>query len=271
MIDTALLVARVVGFATTSSVRPAATCFAAQLLAAGLVHFEVAALPAHAAWSVSPLALSAGFAASVVEWFLQHTEGANELARALHADKLISALLAIPTTLLLVSLTSLADASAATGAPADDLAIATRMLAESGRPPLQQAGFLGLALFINLCLTWVRGEVRDFVESIHLERIWAWLETGGVLACLLLLALAPALGFVIVLLLAVGSVALWIGSRAAAALADAARRRACPSCSRNIRVEAQRCRFCNVEVEPMKWLGEQGGIQPTGTEITPVG
>jgi hypothetical protein len=293
MIDTALLVARVVGFATTSSVRPAATCFAAQLLAAGLVHFEVAALPAHAAWSVSPLALGVGLAACLLEWFLQHTEGADELSRALHADKLVSAALAMPTTLLLVSLTSLADvgvasadgalagaglppkvrelvldeagrradsalgnAPAASAAPAEDLALATSKLAASGRPPVEQAGFLALALVINLALTWVRGEVRDFVESIHLERIWAWLETGGAFAGLALLALAPAVGLALVVLLAAGSVALWIGTRAAAAVADAARRRACPSCSKNIRVEAQRCRFCHAEVEPLKWLGQ---------------
>ncbi len=299
MIDTALLAARVVGFAATSSVRPAATCFAAQLLAAGLVHFEVAALPVHAAWSVSPLALGVGFAACLLEWFLQHTEGADELARALHADKLLSAALAMPTTLLLVSLTSFADAGvasadaalagaglspearelvldeaarqadgalgtapAATAAPADDLALATRKLAASGRPPLEQGAFLALALMINLFLTWVRGEVRDFVESIHLERIWAWLETGGVFAGLALLSLAPALGLALVLLLATGSVAVWVGTRAAAAVADAARRRACPSCNRNIRVEAQRCRYCQAEVEPLRWLGEAPALAP---------
>lgn len=305
MIDTALLAARVVGFATTSSVRPAATCFAAQLLAAGLVYFDVAALPTHAAWSISPLALGVGFAACLLEWFLQHTEGADELARALHADKLVSAALAMPTTLLLVSLTSfteagvasaegalagaglspearervldeagrhaeiaLGNAPAATAAPADDLALATRKLAASGRPPLEQAGFLALALFINLALTWVRGEVRDFVEGIHLERIWAWLETGGVFAGLVLLAIAPAIGLALVLVLAAGSIALWLGTRAAAAVADAARRRACPACSQNIRVEAQRCRFCHAEVEPLKWLGEAPALAPAALTTT---
>lgn len=306
MIDTAILVARVVGFAATSSVRPVATLFAAQLLAAGLVHYGSATLPPHAEWSVSPLALGAGFAACLLEWFLQHTEGADELARALHADKLVSAALALPTTLLLVSLTAIADegvaaadgalrdaglapqtralvldeagrraeaalgnAPAASGAPAQDLARATRRLAESGRPPAEQAGFLALALLLNFALTWVRGEVRDFVESIHLERIWAWLETGGVFAGLALLAFAPAVGLVLVLLLVAGSVALWAGTHVASAVADAARRRACPACKRNIRVEAQRCRYCSAEVEPLKWLGEGEGGNPARIAVRP--
>ena len=62
MIDTALLAARVVGFAVTSSIRPAATCFGVQLLALGLVRFEYASLPESAAWSVSPIALGLGLA-----------------------------------------------------------------------------------------------------------------------------------------------------------------------------------------------------------------
>lgn len=293
MIDTALLAARVVGFAVTSSIRPAATCFGVQLLALGLVRFEYASLPESAAWSVSPIALGLGLAACLLEAFLQHTEGVDEMVRAFHADKLVAAILTVPTTLLLVSLTAFADAGVAaadgamadaglspemradlmaeaeaqahqalgdapvaSGAAADDLTRATQKLAGSGRPPAEQAGFLGVALLLNFALTWVRGEVRDLVESIHLERIWAWLETGGVFAALALLALAPAIGLFFVIGLTLGAVGVWVFARGAAAVADAARRRQCPDCKAQIRVEAQRCRYCQTEVTPLRWLDE---------------
>lgn len=306
MIDTAMLVARVVGFAATGSVRPVATLFAVQLLTAGVIHFDVATIPAEAAWSVSPLALGAGLAACAVEWLFQHTEGADALARTLHADKLVAAVLAMPTAFLLVSLTAVAEqgvervegavaqsgltpeqqalvleqagsladealgnAPAASATEADDLVKATRKLTESGRSPLEQAGFLGLAVLMNLGLVWLRGEVRDFVESLHLERIWAWLETGGVFAGLALLALAPAIGLVFILLGVLACVALWVGSRFAASLMDAARRRPCAACAKKIRVEAIRCRFCNVETEPVRWLGQGEAPTPVGALVPP--
>ncbi|MBM4392003.1 MAG: hypothetical protein FJ090_12850 [Deltaproteobacteria bacterium] len=293
MIDTALLVARVLGFAMTSSVRPAATCFSVQLLALGLVHFEYASLPASAAWSVSPLALGLGLAACLLEAFLHHTEGVDELVRALHADKLVAAILTVPTTLLLASLTAFADAGvtaadaamsdaglsaetraeimaeaeaqahealgdapAASGAAADDLTRATQKLVASGRPPAEQAGLLGLALLVNFALTWLRGEVREVVESLEFERLWAWLESGGVFAALLLLAFAPALGLAFVVLLALGAAAAWVVGRGVALVADAAKRRQCPDCRSQIRVEAQLCRHCGAEVTPLRWLGD---------------
>ena len=272
MIDTAMLVARVVGFAATGSVRPAATLFAVQLLTAGLVHFGTATLPAGAAWSISPLALGVGLAVCVLEWLFQHTEGADELVRTLHADKLVAAALAMPATLLLVSLTAVAEPGAVlTDGPATDLALATQKLAESGRPLAEQAGFLGLAVALNLALTWLRGELRDFVESVHLERIWAWLETGGVVVGLVLLALAPAVGLVLVALFVLAGAGVWVGSRAVAALLDAARRRQCLSCRRSIRVEAVRCRYCNAEAEPLRWLGQGDAPAPVGALTRPPG
>jgi hypothetical protein len=151
---------------------------------------------------------------------------------------------------------ALGDAPVASGAAADDLTRATQKLAGSGRPPAEQAGFLGVALLLNFALTWVRGEVRDLVESIHLERIWAWLETGGVFAALALLAMAPAIGLFFVIVLTLGAVGVWVFAKGAAAVADAARRRQCPDCKAQIRVEAQRCRYCQTEVTPLRWLDE---------------
>lgn len=103
------LVSRVVGSAVIASGRPVAALFTAQTVAAAAVHFNAAVLPDALAWTVSPIALGIGAVALGVELLIQHTEGADEFLRDLHADKLVGALVGIPSMAVLLLLTQVTD------------------------------------------------------------------------------------------------------------------------------------------------------------------
>lgn len=298
MIDTSYLVARALGFAMCGSARPVATLFCVQLGVMASVKSGKVDLPDELGFAVSWIALALGAAGALLELLLHHTPDADELVRSLHADKLVNALLTVPTTLLLCSLTALGDtaveqAGAATVAAinhqipaanldmddvqalvtegaerldaagveaayaspeAEDLALALQTTHSSGRPIGEQAAILGAALALNLLLTWVRGEAREFVSQLHFDRLWAWVESGGVLVGVVLLALAPVIGLVFMLALSAVGVTIMGLWRLGGAAMDRARRTSCPACNERIRQEASVCKACRVAVTPMRWL-----------------
>jgi hypothetical protein len=247
---------------------------------------------------------------TVTELLLQHTEGADDLLRSLHADKILGAVAGVPAMAALAFMTSVggdvqqeaiakltaqgvaqeqaADlvnratekivekveaehgAQAFTGnADSADVIAAIQVLESSEASNGQKATLLGAALALQFAMLWVRGKIREFVDQLNLERVWAWLETGGFGAALLLVLLAPALLLVFTALLAVGSVVALIGLRFASAVADAARRRPCPACGVSARVEASRCPRCRAAIEPTRLLG--GQLLPAPMLPVPVG
>ncbi len=103
--DTTYLVGRLVGAAAMGTSRPVTTLFAVQLLVAWLVRTQSYELPPEIAWTVSLFALGIGLTATIVEWVVHHTEGADEMIRAMHADRVVAALMTIPSAMLLLLLT----------------------------------------------------------------------------------------------------------------------------------------------------------------------
>jgi hypothetical protein len=299
--DAATLAGRLIGSAVIASGRPVAAAFAAQLVAAVAVHTGSATLPSGLAWVASPLALGVGLVAALVEAFVQHTDGADELLRSLHADKLLAALAGLPAMMVLAVMTSLtsdvqaeaverlvatglseerasrlvdaaavalveraqadggAQAMALEGSAApetQELATAVHMLEDSQTSPSTKGILLASAFALQLAMLWIRGQVRELAEDVGLERVWAWLETGGLGVGVVLAIFAPflMLGFAIAFAFAafVGMAIL----RLARSAIDAARRRPCPACATAIRVEASRCPKCRAPVTPARMLGD---------------
>jgi hypothetical protein len=288
---TSYLVGRLVGAAVMSSSRPVTTVFAVQCLIAWLVRVQGYALPDELLWTVSFLALGIGACATVIEWLVHHTEGADELLRAFHVDRIVGALLTVPSAMLLLLLTGVGDATmeravevlVSEGVPQEtaiswveqaaveagrqvdervpvtervgtaeeaDLLRAAQLLAESERSPVEQGLLFGLALAINLALTWLRGEVKEIAESMSLEKVWTWVESGGVAVGVASMLFFPPLLFAlsIGIVAAMGGAlaALWVG----ALTADRLARVPCPACGAQIRQEASVCPSCRAEITP---------------------
>jgi hypothetical protein len=295
--DPATLASRLFGTAVMASGRPVATGFAVQAIAAIAIHNKMASLPSEFGWIVSPLALVVGLVMTVTEFMMQHTEGADDLLRSIHADKILGAIAGVPAMAAVAFMTSVgADVRedaiarlAETGvAPEEaaqavdeatleivkavegdrgvntvevdggsaDVVAAIKLLDSSQASTKEKSLLLGAAFLVQFAMVWVRGKIREFVDQLNLERVWAWLETGGFGAAVLLVVLAPALLLAFTLLLTIGSIIALIAFRFAAAIADAARRRPCPACSVSIRAEASRCPRCRAAIAPTRLLGE---------------
>ena len=104
--DPGTLASRLFGVAIVASGRPVAAAFGVQVLVAIAIHSGDGGLPAPLAWTVSPLALGVGLMAVFVEAMVQHTDGADEILRELHADKLVAAVAGLPAMAMLALLTS---------------------------------------------------------------------------------------------------------------------------------------------------------------------
>jgi hypothetical protein len=297
MMDAAMLAGRLIGSAVIASGRPVAAAFAAQLVAAVAVHTGSATLPPGLAWVASPLALGVGLVAALAEALVQHTDGADELLRSLHADKLLAAVAGLPAMAVLALMTSLTsdvqteaverlvasglseerasrlveDASVAlvaraeqsggeapitVSADTEELAAAIRMLEDSQTSPATKGMLLATAFALQLAMLWIRGQAREFVEDLGLERAWAWLETGGLGVGVVLAIFAPLLMLGFALTFALGALVGVLLLRLARSAMDAARRRPCPACAAAIRVEASRCPSCRASVTPARILGE---------------
>lgn len=100
------LTSRLLGAAVMASGRPVTALFAVQVVAAAAVHGQGATLPSEIAWTLAPLALGVGFVAALVELLVQHTEGADELLRSLHADKIVAGLAGVPALAMLTLLST---------------------------------------------------------------------------------------------------------------------------------------------------------------------
>lgn len=297
--DTFSLISRLLGSAVLGSGRPVAALFGVQVVAALAIHQQGATLPAEVAWTVSPFALVVGLVAVALELLVQHTEGADELIRAMHAEKILAGVAGIPALALLLLLTSVstdardravsalvadglrpgqaalivdeASRSVVEGvekrrgakalkadARSNETAKAIRVLEQSQLNTGEKSVLFLVAFALQWAMTWVRGEVREYVDDLELSSVWAWVETGGIGVGVALLVLAPPLILAFSIVAALLSFGLWLFIRVTAHAVDRARRRPCPSCEASIRTEALRCFACGTDVTPTRLLGAKG-------------
>jgi hypothetical protein len=118
-----------------------------------------------------------------------------------------------------------------------------------------QGGAILAAVMSSLALLWTRRRVMRAIGSLSLSQRWyRWLETGGVVGAMAVLALLPAVAAALALVVVLGSAAAGAAIWAAGATRDDLARRPCPGCGHKVRVEAVACPKCGVELTPPRPL-----------------
>jgi hypothetical protein len=252
----AQLIARAAGGAFTATSRPALTFFLCQLAIAmasraGWIKMEPSML-----WLVSVPMLVAGLIATVVEILVEHSDEVEEVVRNVHIDKVWRVIGSFFVGLLMISIG--VDSAAETVVPAlasaEQLGTTTAGLGDSGQPVWVKALVVVGSIGLTQGLSWLRGSVLAWLDDLHLKKFWQYVETGGVLGFLIVLALSPMLMVVLAGLVTLVMIVVALAVRGLDKMIDKSRRHACPSCGERIRDEALMCWKCKTEVEPARWL-----------------
>lgn len=257
--------AMTVGPSITAAARPAATFFAVQLVVAALVAQDLAAVPSALGWLVSVPAIVVAAVFAGVETAAKHDPDIAAVLRDLQVDNLTGAFGAFTSALLFAAL-GMPDAEAAAlvdgaavpvGGPVGEpvgepggVLDATATAASSPLSTSVQVGAVGAAVGLNLGLTWLRSQLLEFIDDFDLGRVWARLETGGVLGVLILLPLLPLVIFAFLVFFAIVLAAGALAARAAERAIDRRARVECSSCGYQVRKEASLCPECKTEREP---------------------
>lgn len=257
---TSELIARLAGAAFGSSARPITALLMVQGGIALSVHFDWVRFDAKYAALLDWWALGIVFAAAVIEnVVVLSDDDIEEFLREIYADRAIAFVSTLLCSLLLLGVgASVPPEVMAQSGPEGSRAIAAIHTASASNESFMvQALAVGFALALNQGLTWVRGRVLTWLGDLGVSGFYKWVETGGVPAVLLLVALAPVFMLVIIVLLsllfAVLAAVGYVWRRAA----DRRQRRPCPHCSHAIRQEAVLCPQCGRAVEPTHWLGQE--------------
>lgn len=257
--------AMTVGPSITAAARPAVTFLAVQVVVAIMVAQDVAALPAALEWLVSVPAIVVAAVLAGLETAAKHDPDIAAVLRDLQVDNLTGAFGAFTAALLFAALgMPEADATALVdGAPVpvgDDGGVldATAAAASSDLGTPVQVGAVGAAVGINLGLTWLRSQLLAFVDDFDLGRLWARIETGGVVGVLILLPLLPLIIFSFLVFFALALAAGALAARAAQRAMDRRARVECDSCGYAVRKEASLCPECKTAREPA--MGHASGV-----------
>lgn len=256
--DYALLqfVARTFGGAITSAARPALTFFVVQLFAATLVRMDYATLPPSFAWLVSIPAIAVAALLTGLELLTQHDE-VGDLLRELRIEPSLGAFGAFSAGLLFAAL-GLPETEAQALVPvAGELARVTHEVSAAAVDDGTKMAVIGASVAINLGLSWVRGVMMDGLAQFTLSSSWARLESGGVLAALVLLVFFPVVALVLLVGLAVGMGTLGLLIRGTQRALDRLERRACAHCGHRVRPEASRCPSCRGALTPTVFTGAE--------------
>ena len=257
----AQLIARATGAAFTATSRPAMTFFLCQLAIAMASRAGWIKMDPSMLWLVSIPMLVAGLIATVAEIFVEHSDQIEEIVRNLHADKVWRVIGSFFVGLLMISIgvESAAETAvpALVSASAEQLGTTTAGLGDSGQPVWVKALVVVGSIGLTQGLSWLRGLVLEWLDDLHLKKIWQYVETGGVLGFLIVLALSPMLMVVLAGLVTVVMIVMALAVRGLDKLIDKSRRHACPSCGERIRHEALMCWKCKTEVEPTRWLAPE--------------
>lgn len=267
--------AMTIGPSITAAARPAATFLGVQIIVAVLVAQDLATLPQMMQWLISVPAIVVAAVLAGLETAAKHDPDIAAILRDVQLDNLTGAFGAFTAALLFAAL-GLPEAQAAAlmegGAEpvGSDLAggaglagsaglaggggllEATATAASSEHGTAVQIGAVSGAVGLNLGLTWMRSQVLEFVDDFELGKIWARIETGGVVGVLILLPLLPLVAFGFLSFFAVLFAAVAFAVRLAQKAADRRARVACETCGYQVRVEATLCPECRTEREPVR-------------------
>ena len=279
MLDLTLVrfLAQTFSTAIVSSSRPGLTFAALQWTVAILVRLDHLTVAPSFAWLVSIPALLVALVLAVLETWARHDPDAAQLLRDLRIDHLLGSFGVFSSALLFVSLGLPEDeagglvsgetptgglAAVKSASTGDDFALAVALAAGADQPNAVKVGVVTGALGLHTALAWSRSHILAFLAEFDLERFVARLETGGAVALLLGMLLAP---YVATAFLAIATVALLVtavGVRAAQRAADRACRVPCAACDHPIRPEARRCHSCGADCAPKTIL--EGSLTERG-------
>jgi hypothetical protein len=246
--------AMTIGPSITAAARPATTLLAIQITVVALLYHDLAALPETLAWLASAPAIIVVAVLAGLETAAKHDPDVAAVLRDVQVDNVSGALGALGASLLFVALgmpeseaaALVADGSADHSGALDALALA----AASEQHTSAQLAAVGGAVGINLGLTWLRSQLLELVDDFDLGKLWARLETGGVVGVLILLPLLPLVAFGFMVVSALALVAASMAARAATRAVDRRRRVACEACDFQVRIEASICPDCRSERQP---------------------
>jgi hypothetical protein len=251
-----------IGPAITAAARPAASFLGVQIIVAIMVAQEFASLPESMQWLISVPALVVAAVLAGLETAAKHDPDIAAILRDLQVDNLTGAFGAFTAALLFAALgipeaqaAALVEGARSAGgaglaANAGGLLDATATAASSEHGTALKVGAIGGALGLNLGLTWMRSQILEFVDDFELGRLWARIETGGVVGVLILLPLLPLIAFGFLLFFALVFVAVAFAVRLARRVADERARGGCETCDYQVRAEATLCPECKTEREP---------------------
>ncbi|MFP4600695.1 MAG: hypothetical protein ACLFVJ_20745 [Persicimonas sp.] len=260
--------AMTIGPSITAAARPAATFLGVQLVVALLVHQELAAVPLVMQWLISAPAIVAAAVLAGLETAAKHDPDIAAILRDMQVDNVTGAFGAFSAALLFAALgMPEAEAAALVDGAADPMndpldgpngdsetggvlgAVATAAASEH-RMEVQTAA-VGLGLGLNLGLTWLRSQFLEFIDDFELGRMWARIETGGVVGVLILLPLLPLVAFGFLVFWTALLVIVALAARAAQRVADRRARVPCENCDYQVREEASLCPKCKTERQPI--------------------
>ena len=236
----------------TAAARPALTFFSIQLVVFALVTNNYAALPTEFAWLIALPTLAIAGVLAGLETLAKHDADVAAILRDFRVDNVVGAFGAFTVALLFAGLgMPVEEAAALSGStPQGGLLEATSLALTTEHSSAVHVGAIGGAVGINLGLTWLRGELLEYLDDFELGHWWARLETGGTIGVLLLLPLLPLFVLAFVGIFAVALSAVSLAARAASGYVDARSRKPCGSCGHEVRREASVCPKCGEAREP---------------------
>ena len=259
--------------AIAAAARPGLTFAVVQVAIALAVRMDWASLPPSIAWLASLPALLFGALFAALETASRHDEDLAGLLRDLHLDSIGGAFGAFTSALLFAALGLPEDQAnglvpAGQGVFAANATETVQLIDQANTPTAVAA--VGGAVGLNLGLTWARAHVVSFLEDLQLARVWAWVESGGVVVVLALLPLVPLLLLAGLVLFSLLFAVLGLRLHLADTAHDRLRRSPCGGCGYALRVEASVCPECRAVRTPAaleraerRWLSRwRGGAEP---------
>lgn len=241
--------------AISASARPAAT-FLVMLLTVGyLSGADLVTLPPMLSWLLTHQVIILALIFTFLELVAHNDSDLSALLAGLYLDRVGAALSSGSVVLVLLSLgltenalaVSTPDLEVLSGATAAEILAFTFAL---GDEPFVAGTALVTALLLSQVVTALRARVVEALQNVGLYGIYSFLESGGVLAALILLPFAPLLALLFFVLAILLTSTLAVLLRGREKRVDQKARQPCRNCDELIRIEASRCRSCGAEFRP---------------------
>ena len=239
--------ALIIAPAITSSARPVMTLLGVQILSLFLVHREMVAAPEAMAWFLAIEVTYVLGALAVLEIIVAHDSDVSALLGDLGIDRVSAAVGAMASTMVL-ALLGVAEAQEAVGEV--EMLWGAGEALSADRDAWISYGIVAAAVGINLVLTWFRSGLLRWIDEFGVRKWWARVETGGIIAVLLLIPFFPLIIGTFALVFALGLLVLSAMVRAGAVALDRQWREPCEGCGYAVRKEASLCPECGREREP---------------------